>query len=215
MKTVLPLLSLLMVVGVGFGSWDYADVIGDTMIANAYPSDNFGDNVQVNAPAVQSETSVMRGCLIYEMPDEIPEGCEIIDVTWSVYIDFSWNFSYHYFWGHPFLEDWDEMVITWYTQAEYDSEIVMMNEYTPNQEYQWHYFPFTAEGIEVVEEWIEGERDNFGLIVVGEDEEDPAYGMTIASKEYGEEDRASYLLITYANIGLQPSSLGKMKALYR
>ncbi len=170
----------------------------DTYGAQVYPDENYGDLEWMSAGIT------VFSFLRFTQLDEYI-GYEITSATLRIWV-FMASDGTRYF--YRVLGPWDEDTLTWNNQPSHSST-----------EYVYYHFPevdfasdFNIDVTWMVQEWLNGDWDNFGWCIRD-------YGFLISFATSNSTDpgaRPSLILEgpDLPEVGVQPTSLGKIKSLF-
>lgn len=180
----------------------------DSEVVNTMPSSNWGTHDYITDNWGGGVTA--RGIVEFDLTDEFdPSGYYVIN---SAIMSFNvlYNPPSDEPWGvYHNLESWEEMVVTWNNKPDIPDDADATTDYDG---YGWQDFDVT----DLVQQWVDGDLENYGVQLRAEDEPSNPYCYNISSDNSSYPDYWPELYIDYTDYtNIQSESFGKIKALFK
>lgn len=173
----------------------------DAMICAAFPTRNYGDYhlLMVN------NGSPVRGLVEFEGLSVVPNGATVISAVLTLYNRN--NKPDDTFGIYRVTQSWQEMVVTWNNQPPYHP-----TPYATKFVEGIGYFRFDVKTL--IQEWISKTYPNYGFIIIRSNEGGSRWPYFISS-DYTTEIQRPKLTLNYTMAGVEPESIGRVKAVFK
>ena len=177
----------------------------DSMISATNPTINYGTkkNLMVNyGPAYE-----VRALIEFDLG--VLSGATINSAKLDLWIDLPNSTKYN-FGVYRITASWGEMTVTWNNQPAHNATAydVKMISGSPGGPYTW-------DVRKLVQEWANKTYPNYGLMVKRVDMKNPTPWPYFCSSDHSNTSYRPMLTVDYSGVGIAPTSIGKVKAIFK
>jgi hypothetical protein len=162
----------------------------DAEVMSIFPEGNFGDTTFLSVGIFT--VPFARSYLQFDL-SSVPSEAVIIDANLGLYYDNSYELTSLPVGLYRVTESWTEETVTWDNQPTYFSEPSDIQILSNEQSNDFVYWQI----IDLVEQWLAGSVDNYGMVLLDTDESSDDGGVEFFSSDWTTASQRPKLIIDY------------------